>query len=144
MSPPDGTAVAGTLTITGDGTHSIAVELTVAGPPASTQSATTITLGGSGSTGDSWTVDEGNGPQTETGNSRSVIAAALQSDLNGGGFVVALQFGEHIAEIVVRLDRMRVLPGTGAQQPDGVVEPVLLRMQQTEIVKAIEVGFVDL
>jgi hypothetical protein len=60
------------------------------------------------------------------------------------GFVVAIQYCEHIGKIVVRLDRTRVLPGPGAEQPDGVIEPALLRMQQTEIVKTIEVGFIDL
>jgi hypothetical protein len=35
------------------------------------------------------------------------------------------------------------LPSAGAQQPDGIVEPSLLGMQQTQIVQTIEVGFMD-
>jgi len=44
----------------------------------------------------------------------------------------------------VHLDRTRVLPGPGAEQPDGIVEPALLGMQQAQIVKTIKVGFIDL
>jgi len=43
----------------------------------------------------------------------------------------------------VHLDRTRILPGAGAQQTDRVVEPALLRAQETKIVQAIEIGCVD-
>lgn len=60
------------------------------------------------------------------------------------GLVVAPQYREHVRQIVVHLDRTRVLPGTGAQQPDSVIEPPLLGMEENQIVQAIEVGFIGL
>jgi hypothetical protein len=57
--------------------------------------------------------------------------------------IVAPQECEHIGQVVVHLYRTRVLPGAGAQQADRVIEPALLRAQETEIVQAIEIGGVD-